>query len=74
MKYAVEMGSGPLIYNKFHMDWFSLSKVDKGGYTAHRQYGDRISLRSFFQSKDGRLKVGHDLYFRIVPSSFIIIL
>jgi hypothetical protein len=31
MKYAVEMGSGAMIYiPKFHKDGFSHSKVDKG--------------------------------------------
>jgi hypothetical protein len=34
MKYAVEMGSGAMIYiTKFHKDWFRHSKVDGGGYT-----------------------------------------
>jgi hypothetical protein len=31
MNYAVEIGSGAMIY-RFHKDWFSHSKV-KGGYT-----------------------------------------
>jgi hypothetical protein len=34
MKYAVEVGSGAMIYiTKFHKDWFQHSKVDRGGYT-----------------------------------------
>jgi hypothetical protein len=32
MKYAAEMGSGTMhdIYTKFHKDWFSHTKFDKG--------------------------------------------
>jgi hypothetical protein len=30
MKYAVEMGSGAIIYMQFHSDWFRHSKVDMG--------------------------------------------
>jgi hypothetical protein len=36
LKYAVEMGSGAMIYiTRFHKDWFRYSKVDWGGDT-HR--------------------------------------
>jgi hypothetical protein len=34
MKYAVEMGSGN-VHTKFHKDWFSHSKVDRGGIRRH---------------------------------------
>jgi hypothetical protein len=37
MKYAVEMGSGVVIYTKFHKDWFRHSEVDRGGYTDSKE-------------------------------------
>jgi hypothetical protein len=43
-------------YTKFHKDWFSHSKVDKGTQT-HRQHGDRISLLLFLQNKESRIKI-----------------
>jgi hypothetical protein len=46
MKYAVERGSGSMIYIKFHKDWFTHSKV--GGGDTHRQHGGRISLLFLF--------------------------
>jgi hypothetical protein len=48
------------IHTKFHKDWISHSKVPRRGYTdtqTHRQYGDRISLRLFFQNQESRLKM-----------------
>jgi hypothetical protein len=48
MKYAVEMGSGAMIYiTKFHEDWCRNSKVDREGLT-DRQRGDHISLLLVF--------------------------
>jgi hypothetical protein len=51
MKYAVEMGSGAVIYTYIR----SLIKIDSdirkligGDLQIHRQHGDRISLLSFF--------------------------
>jgi hypothetical protein len=37
MKYAVEMGSGAMIYvhTKFHKDWFMHSEIDKGDTQRH---------------------------------------
>jgi hypothetical protein len=36
MKWAVEMGSGTMIYiSKFHRNWSSHSKVDAGGIHRH---------------------------------------
>jgi hypothetical protein len=33
-KYAVEMGSGAMIYiPSFYKDWLRYSKINKGGYT-----------------------------------------
>jgi hypothetical protein len=57
MKYAVEMGSGAMIYIP------SLIKIDSGiqkltgqyTHTLHRQHCDYNSLLLFFQSKEGRL-------------------
>jgi hypothetical protein len=44
------------VHTKFHKDWFRHSKVDKGGYT-HRQHGDLMSLLSYFQTKESRVKM-----------------
>jgi hypothetical protein len=30
MEYAIEMGSGTIIYTKFHKDWFRHSEVGRG--------------------------------------------
>jgi hypothetical protein len=53
MKYAVEMGSGAMIYIP------SFIKIGGRGFTdkqAHRQHGDRINLLLFLQNKESRLK------------------
>jgi hypothetical protein len=42
------------VYAKFHRDWFSHSKVDRGD--THIQHVDLIGLLSFFQNKKGRQK------------------
>jgi phospholipase C len=61
MKYAIEIGSGAMMYVlKFHEDWLSHSEIDKGGYT-DTQHGDHISLLLFFQNKESRLKLKRDL-------------
>jgi hypothetical protein len=40
-------------YTKLHTDWFTHSEVDGGRLHTHaRQHEDRISLLSFFQSKE----------------------
>jgi hypothetical protein len=39
----------PILY------WFNHSKVNRGDIQTHREHGDRISLRSVFQSKESRL-------------------
>jgi hypothetical protein len=46
MKYAVEIGSGVMIYvyTKFHEDWLWHSKVYRADAETHRQQGDLISL------------------------------
>jgi hypothetical protein len=45
MKYAVETGSGAMIYiPKFNKEWFSKSEVYLGDTQTHRQHGYRISL------------------------------
>jgi hypothetical protein len=59
MKYAVEMGSGVMIYiTKFHKDWFRHSE--------HRQHGDRISLLLFFQNTESGLKMGHEVILSVL--------
>jgi hypothetical protein len=55
MKYAVQMGSGTIIYIP------SFINIDSGiqkliGRDTHRQQGDLISLLLFFQNKESRLK------------------
>jgi radical SAM superfamily enzyme len=53
MKYATEMGSGPMIYTP--SSWHS--EVDKGVGGIHRQNGDPISLFLFyFQNTKSTLK------------------
>jgi hypothetical protein len=54
-EYAIEMGSGAMIYIS------SFIKIGSGiqkliGVT-HRQRGDRISLLLFFQNRESRLKI-----------------
>jgi hypothetical protein len=49
MKYAIETGSGSMIYIQSFIDWFSHSEVERG-YT-DTQHGDCISLLLFFQNK-----------------------
>jgi hypothetical protein len=56
MKYTVEMGSGAMIYTKFHKDWFRHSKVDRKNTQTLRQHGGLISLLAFFKNKESRLK------------------
>jgi hypothetical protein len=55
MKYAVEMGSGAMIYI------LNFVKISSGIQNSigkiHRQHGDRISLLSFYQNKGSRLKI-----------------
>jgi hypothetical protein len=43
------------LHTKFHKDWFSHSKVDRGETQTHRQHGDRLSL--LFQNKVNELKI-----------------
>jgi hypothetical protein len=45
MKYAVEMGSGAMIYvhTKFHKEWFRYSTADRGG-GLHRDTDSKVIL------------------------------
>jgi hypothetical protein len=57
MKYAIEMGSDPMMYIP------GLVKTGSGiqklmGWGIHRQHGDGISLLLFFHNKDSTLKNG----------------
>jgi hypothetical protein len=50
MKYAFEMGSDVVKYIP------SFIKIGSGFQKRHRQHGEIISLLSFFQKKESRLK------------------
>jgi hypothetical protein len=54
MKYAVEMGSGNMMYTSGLIKIGS--DIQKLAGWIHRQHGDRISLLSFLQKKKIRLK------------------
>jgi hypothetical protein len=55
MKYAIEMGSGAMIYiSNFIKIGSGIQKLI--GET-HKQRGDRISLFLFFQNRESRLKI-----------------
>jgi hypothetical protein len=58
MKYAVEMGSGAVIYvPTFIKTGSGIQKViGKKDSQTQRQHGDRISLLLFFQNRERRLK------------------
>jgi hypothetical protein len=58
VKYAVEMGSGALIYVQsfIKIDCFSHSEVDQRDTKIYRQKGDFISLLSLFQNIGSRLE------------------
>jgi hypothetical protein len=67
VRYAIEMGlRWHDTHTKFHKDWFSHSKVDRGGQT-HRHYGDPISLFLVFQNKERRLKIDVVYTYRYGP-------
>jgi hypothetical protein len=55
MKYAVEMGSGAMIYIRSFIKIGSGIQKLIGGI--HRQHGDRISLLPFFLNKESRVKM-----------------
>jgi hypothetical protein len=63
MNSAVEMGSGAMIYAKFHKDWFRHSRDNRGG-GIHRQLGDRVSFLLFFQNKESTLKSNYFVGFK----------
>jgi hypothetical protein len=58
VKYAVEMGSGAVIYiPSFIKIGSGILKLMRGDSQTHRQHEDRISLLSFFQNKESMLKI-----------------
>jgi hypothetical protein len=66
MKFAVEMGSGAMIYIPSFINIGSGIGKLMGGFTdtqTSRQQGDRISLFLFFQNKESRLRI----YIRLNP-------
>jgi hypothetical protein len=57
MKFAVEIGSGAMIYS-YIPSFMKIGSVIHnliGGTQRHRQHGDCISLFLFFQSKERRI-------------------
>jgi hypothetical protein len=57
MNYAVEMGSGAMIYIPSFIEIGSgIQKLIGGDSQTHRQHGDRISLLSFVENIKNRLK------------------
>jgi hypothetical protein len=57
MKYAVEMGSGTMIYIPSFINIGSdIQKLIGGDSQAQRQYGDLISLLLFFQTMERGVK------------------
>jgi hypothetical protein len=68
MKYAVEMGTGAMIYIPSFIKIDSAIQKLIGGihrYTdTHRQYGDRLRLFLRFQNKESRLKLAVSLSLR----------
>jgi hypothetical protein len=57
MKYAVEMGSGAMVYIlNFIKTGSVIQKLIGGNTQTHKQHGGRISLILFFQNKERRLK------------------
>jgi hypothetical protein len=60
MKYATEKGSGAVIYiPRLIKNGSGIQKLIGVGENIgmDRQHGDRISLLSFFQNKESRLKI-----------------
>jgi hypothetical protein len=60
MNYAVEMGSGALIYAPSFINIRSAIQklIGRDTHTdTHRQQGELISLLLFFQNKESRLKI-----------------
>jgi hypothetical protein len=61
MEYAVDLGPGVMIYipsfikNGSAIQNVMGGEIQRNTYT-HRQHEDRISLRSFLQNKESRLK------------------
>jgi hypothetical protein len=57
MEYAVEMGSGVMIYlGSFIKIGSGIQKLIRGDSQIYRQNGDHISLLFFFQNRDCRLE------------------
>jgi hypothetical protein len=55
MKYAVEIGSGAMIYIQNFIKIGSAIEKSMGDTERHRQHGDCISLLLFFYNKESRL-------------------
>jgi hypothetical protein len=58
MKYAVEMGSGAMIYiPSFIKISLGIQTFRRGDSQTHRQHGNLISLVLGFQNKESRLEI-----------------
>jgi hypothetical protein len=58
MNYAVEMGSGAMIYTPSFMIGSAIQKLMGGIHIqTHRWQGDLVSLLLCFQNKESRLKI-----------------
>jgi hypothetical protein len=57
MIYAVEMGSGAIIYipSFIKIGWGIQKLLERDHIQTHRQHGDLTSILSFFQNKESRL-------------------
>jgi hypothetical protein len=60
MKYAVEMGSGVMMYIPSIINKCSLIQNLIGGI--HRQHCDGINVLLFFQNKESRVDVGFEFW------------
>jgi hypothetical protein len=76
MKYAVEMGSGAMIYiPSFIKTGSGIQMLMEGIHRQHGQYGDLISMLLFFQNKGSRLKIlKYKILYQSVISRIILII
>jgi hypothetical protein len=58
MNYAVQMGSGTMIYVPgFIKIGSTIQNLIGGGSQTHRQHGDRIRVLLFYHNKESRIKM-----------------
>jgi hypothetical protein len=71
MEFAVEMGLGAMIFIPSYVKIGSGIEKLIGG---HRQHGDLISLRLYFQNKESRLKIGFSFEVMMVVTVQVVVL